>query len=29
MYIDNLGYLPEIGYRLSPDKVAIVQGTWR
>ena len=26
MYIDNLGYLPEIGYRLSPDKVAIVQG---
>ncbi len=26
MYIDNLGYLPEIGYRLTPDKVALIQG---
>jgi acyl-CoA synthetase (AMP-forming)/AMP-acid ligase II len=26
MYINNLGYLPEIGFRLSPDKTAIIQG---
>src|SRR5215210_4673454 len=26
MYISTLGYLPEIGYRLSPDKVALSQG---
>src|SRR5215217_5385615 len=26
MYIDNLGYLPEIGFRLSPNKTAIIQG---
>ena len=26
MYIENLGYLPEIGFRLSPSKTAIIQG---
>lgn len=26
MYIENLGYLPEIGFRLSPRKPAIIQG---
>jgi long-chain acyl-CoA synthetase len=26
MYIENLGYLPELGFRLSPRKTAIIQG---
>ncbi len=25
MYIQNFGYLPEIGYRVSPSKVALIQ----